>query len=135
MAAARLDAKSAYVACSRGRELCSIHTPDKAALMAYLPEGNRLAALDLMVANPRAELSIEQRLPAYRKIMEEIRRTHAEINRRNEQARQIVMRYNAECERVDNTQRMAVPRESAMPTEQTRLNFEPIQSQRMGIGI
>ena len=30
VAAARLDAKSSYVACSRGRESCSVHMPDKA---------------------------------------------------------------------------------------------------------
>ncbi|MCE0521373.1 MAG: relaxase domain-containing protein [Methylacidiphilales bacterium] len=135
VAAARLDAKSSYVACSRGRELCSVHTPDKAALMAHLPEGNRLAALDVLASNPRAELTIEQRLPAYREIMAEIRRTHAEVNRRTEQARQIVVRYNAERQRVENAERVAVPRESITPDERPRLNFEPIQSQRTGIGI
>jgi len=135
VAAARLDAKSSYVACSRGREMCSVHTPDKATLMAHLPEGNRLAALDVLATNTRADLSIEQRLPAYREIMAEIRCTHAEVNRRSEQARQIVMRYNAECERIDNTQRVAAPRESVKPAERPRLNFEPLQSQRMGIGI
>ncbi len=66
VAAARLDARSSYVACSRGRELCSVHTPAKAALMAHLPEGNRLAALDVMAANPRTDLSVQLRLPAYR---------------------------------------------------------------------
>jgi hypothetical protein len=135
VAAARLDAKSAYVACSRGREVCSVHTPDKATLMAHLPEGNRLAALDVLAANPCAELFIEQRLPAYREIIAEIRRTHAEVNRRTEQARQMVMRYNAERKRVQNTQRVAVPRESFTPAERPRLNFEPVQSQRMGMGL
>ena len=56
VAAARLDAKSSYVACSRGRELCSVHTPDKAALMAHLPEGNRKAALDVLATNPPKNL-------------------------------------------------------------------------------
>jgi len=46
VAAARLDAKSVYVACSRGRLSCSLHTPDKAALFERLPDGNRAAALD-----------------------------------------------------------------------------------------
>ena len=99
--------------------------------MAHLPEGNRQAALDVLAANPRAELSIEQRLPAYREIMAEIRRTRAEVNRRTEQARQIVMRYNAERQRVENAERVAVPRESATPAERPRLNFEPVQSQRI----
>ena len=47
VAAARLDAKAAYVACSRGRLSCSLHTPDKVALLERLPEGNRTAGLDL----------------------------------------------------------------------------------------
>src|SRR5690606_27499911 len=41
VAAAALDAKSAYVACSRGRRSCVLHTPDKEALLARLPSGNR----------------------------------------------------------------------------------------------
>ena len=101
--------------------------------MAHLPEGNRLAALDVLAANPRADLSIEQRLPAYREIMAEVRRTHAEVNRRTEQARQIVMRYNAVRERAENAERMAVPRESVTPAELPRLNFEPAQRMRMGL--
>lgn len=48
VAAARLDAKSAYVACSRGRLTCAVHTPEKAALIGSLPEGTRLAALDFL---------------------------------------------------------------------------------------
>lgn len=48
IAAERLDAKSAYVACSRGRHTCTVHTPDKAALLDRLPSGNREAALDML---------------------------------------------------------------------------------------
>jgi hypothetical protein len=44
--ARQLDAKAAYVACSRARLSCTVHTPDKAALMDRIPEGNRPAALD-----------------------------------------------------------------------------------------
>ncbi len=33
VAAERLDAKAAYVACSRGRKSCAIHTPDKQCLL------------------------------------------------------------------------------------------------------
>jgi ATP-dependent exoDNAse (exonuclease V) alpha subunit len=135
VAAARLDAKSSYVACSRGRKLCSVHTPDKAALMAHLPEGNRKAALDLLVSNPRADLALQLRLPAYREIMAEVRRTHAQVNLRTEQARQMVMRHNAERQRVENAKRVAVPRESVIPAERPRLNFEPVQSQPIGIGM
>ena len=37
-----------YVACSRGRQSCTIHTPDKVRLMERSPEGNRRAALDVL---------------------------------------------------------------------------------------
>ncbi len=47
VAAQRLNAKSAYVACSRGRLSCAVHTPDKTALMESLPHGNRAAVLDV----------------------------------------------------------------------------------------
>jgi conjugative relaxase-like TrwC/TraI family protein len=56
--AERLDAKSAYVACSRGRQSCTVHTPDKAALLDRLPDGNRTAVLDALedrAAFPRAQ--------------------------------------------------------------------------------
>ncbi len=46
VAASRLNQKSAYVACSRGRISCSIHTPDKGELLRSLPAGTRHAALD-----------------------------------------------------------------------------------------
>ena len=48
VAAERLDAKSAYVACSRGQISCTVHTPDKARLLEHLPEGTRRAALDAL---------------------------------------------------------------------------------------
>jgi hypothetical protein len=48
IAAERLTSKGAYVACSRGRQSCTIHTPDKVRLMERLPEGNRRAALDAL---------------------------------------------------------------------------------------
>jgi len=48
--AERLNAKAAYVACSRGRVSCVVHTPDKAALLDRLPNGNREAALDFLGA-------------------------------------------------------------------------------------
>jgi conjugative relaxase-like TrwC/TraI family protein len=48
VAAEKLDAKSAYVACSRGRLSCTIHTPDKTHLLARLPSGEREAAVEVM---------------------------------------------------------------------------------------
>jgi hypothetical protein len=50
VAAERLDAKAAYVACSRGRLSCSLHTPDKASLFDRLPSGDRTAAMDVLAA-------------------------------------------------------------------------------------
>ena len=48
VAAERLTAKGACVACSRDRKSCIIHTPDKERLVERLPEGNRCAALDVL---------------------------------------------------------------------------------------
>lgn len=51
VAAERLDAKSAYVACSRGRQSCTVFTPDRAVLFAGLPRSaDRQAALDVLRA-------------------------------------------------------------------------------------
>ena len=47
VAAAFLDAKAAYVASSRGRKSCVIHTPNKDTLISRLPTGDRVAALDV----------------------------------------------------------------------------------------
>jgi conjugative relaxase-like TrwC/TraI family protein len=135
VAAARLDAKSTYVACSRGRELCSVHTPDKAALMAHLPEGNRRAALDVLGTNPRTDLSVQLRSNAYREIIADVRRIHAQVNRRTEQARQMVKRHNEQRQRVANAQRVAPSRHAPDESERSQINFNPIQSQRTGIGI
>jgi hypothetical protein len=51
VAAERLDGKSAYVGCSRGRESCDVFTPDKEQLFNGLQfDGNRRAALDVLKA-------------------------------------------------------------------------------------
>ena len=51
VAAQRLDAKAAYVACSRGRKSCTVFTPDKEELFAGLPRSaDREAALDVLRA-------------------------------------------------------------------------------------
>jgi hypothetical protein len=135
VAAARLDAKSAYVACSRGRELCSVHTPDKAALMSHLPEGKRQAALDVLAANPRTDLSLQLRSTAYREIVADVRRTHAQVNRRTEQMRRMVMRHNEQRQRVANAERMASPRHTPAESVHPHYDFKPTQSHRAGIGI
>jgi hypothetical protein len=56
LAAERLNVKSAYVACSRGRLSCVVHTPDKDALLDRLPSGDREAVLDLVEAG-QAEIN------------------------------------------------------------------------------
>jgi hypothetical protein len=135
VAAARLDAKSAYVACSRGREFCSVHTSDKASLMGHLPEGNRKAALDVLATNLRTDLPIQLRSTAYCKIIADVRRTHAQVNRRTEQARQMVMRHNAQRQRIANAVRVTTSRYATAELERPRLNFNSVQSQRTGIGV
>lgn len=51
VAAEKLNAKAAYVACSRGRKSCAIHTPDKQRLLEHLPEGSRKAVMDVLAEN------------------------------------------------------------------------------------
>ena len=66
VAAERLDAKAAYVACSRGRLSCSVHTPDKQRLLERLPEGSRKAAMDVLAENhPGIPGTIVQRAPVW----------------------------------------------------------------------
>lgn len=55
VAAERLTAIAAYVACSRGRRTCGVHTPDKARLFEQLPEGSRKAALDVIADNAETQ--------------------------------------------------------------------------------
>jgi hypothetical protein len=109
VAAARLDAKSSYVACTRGRELCSVHTPDKAALMSHLPEGNRKAALDVLAANAPKNLDADLRAIAYREIASQIRRIRAAVNRRTEQMRQMVRRHDRHRQRASIAESVSGP--------------------------
>lgn len=66
VAASKLDAKSAYVACSRGRISCAVFTPDKERLFDRLPAGNREAAIEAIQAraptqSPAKSLPIAER--------------------------------------------------------------------------
>ena len=66
VAAEKLDAKAAYVACSRGRKSCAIHTPDKQRLLERLPSGSRKAALDVLAENRQnVPLAIVRRAPVW----------------------------------------------------------------------
>jgi hypothetical protein len=68
VAAERFTAKGAYVACSRGRRSCIVHTPDKARLIERLPEGNRLAALDALSEIHPRNASILNRVRAWKRL-------------------------------------------------------------------
>ena len=68
VAAEGLTAKGAYVASSRGRKSCILHTPDKARLMERLPEGIRRSALDVLSERRTANVSILNRVGAWKKL-------------------------------------------------------------------
>ena len=68
VAAERLTSKGAYVACSRGRLSCIVHTPDKARLIERLPEGNRRAALDVLSEIRPKSASIVNRVRAWKQL-------------------------------------------------------------------
>ncbi len=68
VAAERLTAKGAYVASSRGRKSCIIHTPDRERLMERLPEGNRRAAMDVVSEIPTTNAPILNRVSAWKRL-------------------------------------------------------------------
>jgi hypothetical protein len=99
VAAKKLDAKAAYVACSRGRLSCSVHTPDKGQLLSRFPEGSRRAALDALLpaTRPTVTSSIFNRAKAWTRLVQQtvIRSAapaHRWLERRLEEARQTVQR-------------------------------------------
>jgi hypothetical protein len=61
IAAENLAAKGAYVASSRGRLSCALHTPDKVRLLDRLPEGDRKAILDVQPPGSRFSLGVRVR--------------------------------------------------------------------------
>jgi AAA domain len=84
VAAERLTAKGAYVACSRGRRSCIVHTPDKARLMERLPEGNRRAALDVLSEMPPKNASILNRVRAWKQLSTDLaQHIAARLNQRS----------------------------------------------------
>ena len=68
IAAEQLTAKGAYVACSRGRTSCIIHTPDKARLTERLPEGDRRAASGCACRDCPKNASIVNRVRAWKRL-------------------------------------------------------------------
>ena len=70
-----------YVACSRGRHSCIIHTPDKARLIERLPEGNRRAALDVLSEIRPKSASIVNRVRAWKQLSIDLaRRITTQLN-------------------------------------------------------
>jgi hypothetical protein len=95
VAAAELSARSAYVACSRGKLSCTVHTPDKTHLLEKLPEGSRKAALDVLAAHSKSHAPIEQRPTAWKRAEYLSRKIRARIARADEM-RHVVRRWHGE---------------------------------------
>jgi len=95
-AAARLDAKAAYVLTSRGRQSCTLHTPDKTALIAHLPEGNRKSALDVLAASGKERPSIRTRPQAWQTAQMQGRKARARHARHTDRLRNAVRRWRGE---------------------------------------
>jgi conjugative relaxase-like TrwC/TraI family protein len=97
VAAERLDAKSAYVGCSRGKISCSVYTPDKRRLLERLPEGGRRAALDVLAnAGPQLPATILRRADLWNRLFggvaSQIVAGREILRRRTEEARLTVQR-------------------------------------------
>jgi hypothetical protein len=98
VAAERLDAKSAYVGCSRGKVSCSVYTPDRQRLLDRLPEGSRRAALDVLAnAGPQLPATILHRADLWARLFgrvasQRIVAARKIFRRRTEEARLIVQR-------------------------------------------
>ena len=77
IAAERLDAKSAYVACSRGRKSIDVFTPDKENLFRNLGTPvNRTAAYDV-IDKTRTDLWRDDELNAHRQAVNDMALHHA----------------------------------------------------------
>ena len=98
IAAEKLDTKAAYVACSRGRQSCVIHTPDKQRLLERLPPGSRTAALDVL-AESRKSSAIVHRAPAWARLFgqtvtQSVKNTRRRLQRFMEQTRRAAIRWS-----------------------------------------
>ena len=122
LAAAQLDAKAAYVACSRGKYQCAVHTPDKTALIARLPEGNRKAALDVLANTVRSPLL--ERPKAWQTAEMRGRKMRAR-RRQAEKMRQAVQRWHGERHLFPHLQRKM---QGVTRTPDHSLNRESVHS-------
>lgn len=71
VAAENVTAKGAYVACSRGRQSCVIHAPDKIRLLERLPGGDRRAVLDIQAPKNAVPHSISIRAAMWASLLAE----------------------------------------------------------------
>jgi AAA domain len=79
IAAESFTSKGAYVACSRGRKSCIVHTPDKAHLNQRLFEGNRRATLDALSEIHPKNASIVNRIRAWKQLSLDLAQRLAQI--------------------------------------------------------
>ncbi len=91
IAAESFTSKGAYVACSRGRRSCVVHTPDKARLIERLPEGNRRAALDVLSEMRPKNASIRQPCQSMEAALHRLGATHRRATK------QTIGRRDANC--------------------------------------
>ena len=130
VAAEKLDAKAAYVACSRGRKSCAIYTPDKERLLARLPEGTRRAALDaLATAQPLTVApAIVRRVEAWTRLVRHsiarsVTPARQWMQQRLEQARQIVRRWREHVAFMRRSEGLARRREQSQNPHRTSLHL------------
>jgi hypothetical protein len=130
VAAEQLDAKAAYVACSRGRRTCSVHTPDRDRLLARLPEGSRRAALDVLGDASRSTVAptVRERPHAWARLFQSLVNHSATsarhwMNVRIEEARQTVQRWNQHGVFVQQRRKIAQTR--AQPRPQIGRGLQP----------
>jgi hypothetical protein len=134
-AAARLDEKSAYVLTSRGRESCTLHTPDKAALIAHLPQANRKAALDVLAVTPRKPKAVQSRPKAWETAKFQARKIRAKIAQKEENMRHAVRRWRGERHLSADLQKKVQFQQSPPARSLTREAIRSIESKYYQQGI
>ena len=112
VAAERLDAKSAYVACSRGKISCTVHTPEKQWLFQHLPEGTRRAAMDALSESVSQSPGVSSSQAAARQIADkQWPRRSERVQRRILQAVEMARRWRFFTERRQLALKMAAKQE------------------------
>ena len=131
VAAERLDAKSAYVACSRGKISCTVHTPEKQWLFQHLPEGTRRAAMDALSESVSQSPGLSSSQTAARQIAEkQWPRRSERVRRRILEAVETARLWHFFTERRQLALKMAAKQEQ--PQAQTHIQTQ-VQAQRQQI--